>query len=321
MLMTSVRATALAGVVLATVGLPARAGALGLGGGSCCNEAASACCAPTCCAPVVRTITCIEWVPEKYEACRTVYRQECVQEKYTCYKTECVPETRTRQVVCHKMVPCEQEVTCTVWTCVPTCETRTVCKKVPVCKTVTTIKRKCVDLGHYECRCVEDHSIFSRFMAGGHKPACGDSCDPCGSCCAPVCVPTKVKKVWCPNKVWIEEPCTKTVKCWETVQETVQVTVMKKVPVQQTKKVCVMKCVPECKTETYTALVPKQVAVEATRNVIKCVPVVEKYTACRLVPRCVTKQVTQDCCSVSSAPGCCGGLFGRYRHSSCSCCN
>src|SRR5262245_7909523 len=46
--------------------------------------------------PATRTITCYEQVPEYYETTRTCYKTEWAEEKYTAYKHECVPETRTR---------------------------------------------------------------------------------------------------------------------------------------------------------------------------------------------------------------------------------
>src|SRR5439155_1842263 len=152
-----------------------------------------------------------------------------------------------------------------------------------------------------------------------HKSNC---CDPCAPC-APVCVPMKTVKVWCPKKVWIEEPCTRTVRVCETIPETVQVTVMKKVATQQTRKVTVCKCVPECRTETYTVQVRKCVPYQATRTVVKCVPTCGKYTACRMVPRCVQKQVCDDGCSVSSTCGFRHGLRHKLRGHGCgsSCCN
>ncbi len=320
MSMTSVRAAALAGVVLATLGLPAQAshGA----GSSCCDGAASSS-AAGCCGPTTQTVTVNEWVPENYEATRTVYRNQCYTEKYTAYRTECVSETRTRQVTCNRYVTEYVDKPYTTWTCVPTVETRTVCKKVWTCNPVTTCTRKCVDQGHYECREVPAHSLFGCFKK--HKT---DPCDPC----APVCQPTKTVKVWVPCKVWIEVPCTKMVRTCQTVQETCQVTVMKRVCTTQVRKVAVCKCVPECKTESYCVLVPRKVPYEATRTCNRCVPVVEKYTACRMVCRTVQKQVAVDCCSVSCTTSHRCSLMSKFKgfgghHKSCkpscqpSCCN
>jgi len=38
------------------------------------------------CAPAYRTITVNEWVPEQYQATRTVYKTETHQEAYTAYR-------------------------------------------------------------------------------------------------------------------------------------------------------------------------------------------------------------------------------------------
>src|SRR5687767_3280593 len=104
------------------------------------------------CGPAMKTITVTEWVPEHYQATRTVYRTEHVTEKYTAYRTECVPETYTKMVCVTKSIPECVEEPRTTYTCVQTTEYKTVCKKVWTCKEVTTVTRKCVDQGHYECR-------------------------------------------------------------------------------------------------------------------------------------------------------------------------
>src|SRR4029077_15889748 len=44
--------------------------------------------------PAMQTVRVQEWVPEHYQATRTVSKTECVQQAYTAYRTECVPETR-----------------------------------------------------------------------------------------------------------------------------------------------------------------------------------------------------------------------------------
>src|SRR5271157_4662055 len=77
-----VRAALLSSVVLVSSAAFANADC------GCAAPAAAPCCAAPC-APTYRTVTCQEWVPEKYMTTRTVYHEECVQEKYTCYRTEC----------------------------------------------------------------------------------------------------------------------------------------------------------------------------------------------------------------------------------------
>src|SRR5580658_6472040 len=80
------------------------------------------CCAPSCCAPICCTkkICVTEYVPEHYQATRTVYKTEWKEEAYTSYKTECVPEVRTRTfTVNHMVTECRDEVR-TVTKYVPT---------------------------------------------------------------------------------------------------------------------------------------------------------------------------------------------------------
>jgi hypothetical protein len=127
-----------------------------------------------------------------------------------------------------------------------------------------------------------------------------------GDCCEPCPPPTKTVKVWVPNKVWVETPHTHLVRVCEYVPTVVNVTVCKLVPQQQTFKVTCFRCVPEHKTETFTVLVPRKVAFEATRTVARCVPVQEKVTVCRLVPHTVAKQVPCDsCCPAPCFHKCC----------------
>jgi len=255
---------------------------------------------------VTRTITVYEQVPEYYETTRTTYKSVCVPEKYTAYRTECVPEVRTCCKTIMRKVPEWRDVckTCyryeTVW------ENRTTYKKVTVCKTVTTVSRKCVDQGHYECQCVEVKPWFSKMKKN-------DCCEPC---------PTyKTKKVWVPCKVWIETPCTKTVKCTECIPCTTQVCCKKKVPYTVTEKVCTWKCIPETVNHTYTVNVHKCVPYEATRMVSKFVPGCERVTACRMVCKPVTREVSctptpccpTDCCSSGGK----GGFFGRKKGGCC----
>jgi hypothetical protein len=304
----SFRAAALAGVVLAAAAQSAYAGH----GGGCAGVPADCCApAPVCCAPAFRTIRVTEWVPENYECIRTTYKMVPTTETVTCYRTECVTETRTRKVCCNRTVPEVRDVVCTTYRCVPTVETRTVCKKVWKCVPVTTVKRKCVDQGHWECRevPVKEHCL-SRLFGGGHGHG-GDCCNPC-----PPCPRTKTVKCWVPCKVWIETPCTRMQRVCENVYETCQVTVNKSVPVQEVRKVTSYRCVTEWREETYTCQVPRKVAYPVTRTVCKCVPVQEKVMQCRMVPRCVEKQVP---CDTGCDTGCggghkFGGLFGGRGH-------
>jgi hypothetical protein len=256
--------------------------------GSPCTTCETPCATP--CAPAYRTITVSEWVPETYQTTRTVYKTEYVNEAYTAYKTVCVPETRTYARTISKMVPEVRDVVCTEYKCVPEVVTKTIMKKVKVCKEVTTDHHKWVDKGHYECCQVPYTPLFAK--------KCSSCCD---SCCEP-CVKYKTKKVWVPCKVCIETPCTKTVVSWECVPECVTCTVNKMIPIQVTKKVCCNRCVTEVVNETCTVNVSKCVPYQATRCVAKCVPVVENVTACRMVCRTVEKQVPD--CDTCATPCC-----------------
>jgi len=265
------------------------------------------------------TVWVTECVPETYTATRTVmkpvttvekytaYRTECVPEKYTAYRTECVAEQQARQVTVNRMV-CEQRTEMrTVWTCVPTVEQRTICKPICVTKQVTTFECVRKDHGHYEC--VEEE-VCPGWMAKMRHKMRGECGEPCPE--------HRTKKVWCPNIVTEQVPVTKCVKTTEYVHEVVNVTVMKKVASQQPHTFTVNRCVPETHTQMVTVMVPHTVAYEATRmvphtipyeatrNVTRCVPVQETYTATRMVSRQVARQVP-----VAPANECCESGHGR----------
>ncbi len=249
-----------------------------------------------------------------------MYKRECVPEKFTCYRTECTPETRTRTCTVMRRVTEEVEELRTVCVCTPVQEERTVMKRVVTCVPVTTTVCKTVDHGHYECREVPCGPSFGERMRGlfaKHKRH--DECG-CESACETACAPrTKTEKVWVPCKETIQVPCTRMEKRVTCVPEKVCVTVNKMVSTQQKVKVCKTRCIPECKTETYTAMVPHKVAFESTRMVSRCVPVCETYTACRMVAKTVEKKVPVSTGCETSC-GCGGeehggkrGLFHRLR--------
>jgi hypothetical protein len=280
------RLALLANVVLAAAALSARAENIAPvpAGGAAAPVASTA----DPCAPATQSVSVIEWVPENYTTTQTVYKTECVPETYTAYKTVCEPKTCTRVCTVNRMVQEVQNVVRTV--CVPTTcvETRTVMKTVTTCKPVTTVTRKCVDMGHYECREVPCRQGCLTKMRNKHN------------CCCCECVPMKTVRVWCPNKVWVETPCTKMVRCCECVPCTTQVTVCKMVPKQVTCQVCCYKCVPQQVTQTYTVMESKCVPYQCTRMVAKCVPCQQTVTCCRMVPRTVVKQVAcgnNNCCN------------------------
>jgi hypothetical protein len=301
MLLRCLWTTLLAGLGLVTLVVPA--GACGDCGSPCGGPALAPPCAPA--APAFRTVSVNVWVPETYEATRTVMRTEWVTEKYTAYRCVMVPQTRTQVVTVNRMVPEEREIVRTVCEVVPSVETRTVMKPVVTCKPVTTVVRKCVDMGHWECRLVPDcdhgHGHhggggFLRRLCGRHRHE-EECCEPCGP------PPMKVVRVWCPNKVWVEQPVTTMARSCEYVPVQVQVTVCRTVARQVPCKVTVCRCVPVQQTVNVTCMVPTQVPYEATRCVPRCVPVVEKVQLCRMVCRTVEKQVpVVECCA---PPPCC----------------
>ncbi len=269
MLWLRLRFAVLSMVVVAGMGNVARAG-------DCCPP-------PTCCT-IVKKICVTEWVPEHYEATRTVNKIEYRDEVYTAQKTECVPEVRTRTCTVYRTVTeCRDEVR-TVTKFVPTVEERMVTKNVWTTQTVTTMCKKTVDQGHYECKEVCRGPNLCEMLRDRN------------ACCKPVY--TKTVKCWVPCPVCIEYPVTKCVKVCVPVCEKVCVTVCKPVCEQITVKVNYCKQIPETRTETYTVMVPRCVPVQCTRRVAVCVPVVEKYTACRMVPRTVEKEVVESvpCC-------------------------
>jgi hypothetical protein len=188
---------------------------------------------------------------------------------------------------------------------VPSVETRTVMKRVEVCRPETVHHRKLVRLGHYEC--CEVPRLFGGHSHGG----CGDSCGGCGGC-ETSCTRTVRKWKYCPE---YEDCCeTRMVKHTECVPECVQVNVCKKVPVQEKVKVCVNKCVPQTRCETYTCCVPKCVPYQACRKVCVCVPCTETVTCCRMVCRQVAKQVCEaPCAPTCETTSCCDSGCGGHR--------
>jgi hypothetical protein len=253
----------LAGTCVALTALPARAGD---------------CCAPAPCAPVYKTVCCVEWVPEKYTAERTCYKTEWKEEKYTCFKCECVQEQRTCTKTIYEKVAEVKEVTRIVCERVPVCEEKTIMTTHVTCKPVVKTVKKCVDKGHWECKLVEVkpsclHKLF-------HHNDC--ECE---------CPKYKEKKCWVPCPVWIETQVT----CYEKVCEqrpiTVKCTTYKTVQREEKVQVTCYKCVPKQVTETYTVNVMKKVPFEATRKVGVCVPYTEKVECTRMVKKVTTKQV------------------------------
>jgi hypothetical protein len=286
MIWQRVRVALLASMVTMSMALPiARSGKAHAG--SCGSD-----CAPA--TPCYQTVKVWECVPEHYTTTRTCYKQVQVQEKYTAWKCEKVPEQRVRKVCYYEKVPCEEIRTRTCCVKVPYCAERTCYEKYWTCKQVTCYKKKCCDQGHWECRQVEKKPLFE-------KKCCGDSC-------CPKCPKYKTVKCWVPCKVWIEEPYCKTVRCCEYKPVCKKVTCYRTETRCENYKVCTWKCVPREKTECYTVCVEKKTPYEACRTVCKNVPYEEKVQCCRMVKRCVEKQVPvcEPSCKPCKSKKCCG---------------
>ena len=254
-------------------------------------------------------MTCTEWVPEQYQATRTVCKQEQVQETYTAYRTECTAEQQTHQVTVYKSVAETHNETRCVTRCVPTVEERTCMKQVVTCTPETTYTHKCVDNGHWECREVE---CGPTLMERWHKLCRKNDCCECQTeCCeAPR---TRTERVWVSCKQDVCVPCTRMVRHVECVPTVEHVTCFKHVSEQITVPVTCFRCVPEVVNQTCTVMVPHQVAYQATRTVCHTVPVQETYTACRMVAKTVEKQV--PCEAAATTCGCeteCGCEHGRH---------
>jgi hypothetical protein len=293
-----VRTVLLAGGVAALAAIPARADD----------------CAPAPCAPTYRTVCVKEWVPEKYQCTRTVYKTECKTETYTAYRCETVPETRTRTCTVYERVPEVRTVVRHVCENVPTVETRTIQERVVTCKPVTKTVRKCVDHGHYECREVPCHS--KEFRNTLHRLCHRNDC--CEEACEPA---TKTVRVWVPCPVWEEHTVTVNERVCEYRPKIIQVTVCKRVMHEEKVQETVMVCKPVQKQETFTVCVTHRVPYQATRTVAVCVPHQEQVTATRMVCRTVEKQVP---CEAAAETTCCKpahrSLFrctGRHHHNDC----
>ena len=266
-----------------------------------------------CCAPTYRTVCVQEWVPEKYQCTRTVYKTECKQETYTAYKCVCVPETRTRCYTVNKMVPEVKTVVRNYCVCVPVCTEKTVMQPCWTTQCVTKMVKKCVDQGHYECKCV----CCKPGLCERIHEACKKHREGC--CYCPPPVKTKMVKCWVPCKVWIECPVTCQEKVCTYKPVTVKCVTYKQEMRQESCQVTCCKCVAEQKTETYTVLCQKTVPFQATRTVSVCVPCQETVTCCRMVCRTVEKQVA--CCDTCCTPCCCKTKCHKHRHKSNCCCD
>lgn len=273
--------TLLAGALLATCPGAIRAGdcgSPGCGGAVAGGVAGAAGCGYT-------TVWEKVYVQEPYSYTKTSYRQEQRTENYTAYRTETVPETKTRTVTTMR------HVTETVM------ENRCITKRIPVCETRTEMVSKRVRV------CYEETVAHTVNHWSWVKSCVCDPCDPCGR------GKTTRQRVNCPTTEcktvtkhrWdtVCEPVTRTCTTWKCVTENCQV------------PVCRTRCVPECRTETYTCCTTRCVPYQATRCFTVCVPVCETVNATRCVCKMVCKQVP---CAPACDTGChnqgCGDACG-----------
>jgi hypothetical protein len=269
-----------------------------------------------------------ECVPETYNVTRTSYKKVCREETYTAYKCVCEPVTKTREVTHMVRKQVEKEVCRNVTERIPCTETRTVMKSHWSYQTVTEMKTKRVDRGHWTCEEVPAH--FQNFLAKckggfGHGHRGNDCCEQ--QCQPEPCPKTRTVKKWCSN--WVTEcyPVTCCKKVCTQTPETCQVTTYKCVTRQVTCKELCWVCEPCTRTETYTCNVQRQVPYTCTRQVWECVPFQETVACTRYVKKAIpcaapapapvncapVCETTTSCCETSSR---CGGhgLFGGLRN-------
>ncbi|MGF1579032.1 MAG: hypothetical protein ACFCD0_06680 [Gemmataceae bacterium] len=296
-----------------------------IGGGPIAGGVMGGGCGP--CAPAYRTVQFTEYVPQTYTTTRTVYRRVPKQVTYTAYRCVSHPVTNTRQVTHMVRKPVVRTITKTVYSRVPVQTTKTVMKPHYRTVTMTVMKTKRVDRGHYEYRQVSAplQTLCNRLAWSCRRDRC---CDPCPPPPATRCV-----KRWCPCYVTVCCPTTVCKRVCEMRPCTVQVCSYRCVPRTVTCQVTEYVCEPCIKTETYTCHVTKRVPYTCTRTVYQCVPVQVPVTCTKLVARTVCRRVPVSTCCESSPcceePSCClsrsrfGGrlfnLMGRFGSRS-SCC-
>src|SRR5437867_4378453 len=98
------RLTLVSAVVLAGVGSVGQAG-------DCGAPCAPACAPAPVCAVMTRKVMVTEYKPETYQAERTVYKTEWVDQKFTWTKCEMVPVEKSRTVTFYTLVPETKDVT------------------------------------------------------------------------------------------------------------------------------------------------------------------------------------------------------------------
>lgn len=285
--------------------------------------------APKATDPCMRTVTCTEWVPERYTVKRKVYRVS--YRKVACQSFRCERVCVQRDQVCNvvRRIPCYRTVTrkvcCRTWGW----ETRTVNRRCYQYKQVTCMVKKCVRRGHWECRQVE--TFMSKLqgclggLGGGGLCNRNNCCDPCDPCCntRTHCPRYTSRKVWVNCPEYRMCPVTKCVKVCVNKPVCCKVRVCHRTYKTVSHKVCTYKCVTEQVTRKVNCWVTRKVPCTTYRCERVCVPHEETVTCCRMVPRTVTRQVpVSDCCNTCCSSSCCDpccntgcgggcGLFNR----------
>jgi len=256
-----------------------------------------------------------ECVPETYTAKRIVYTPQTRVEHYTAYRCESVPVVREHTVTVYNRVPVTEVQVRRVCVNVPAVEERTVMRPCWTTQTVTEMRCRWVDRGHYECREVYSHraAMHNRLHKARRHGHHGDCCEPCPEPCPP---PTKTVKVWVPCKVQEQYPVTTCRRVCTMVPTVVRVNVCRQVWREERVNVCSWRCVPEQRVCRTTVMTTRTVPYQATRTVTVCVPTEQLVTCTRLVSRTVTRQVPVSPCEESCVTVCCnGGKHGaRGRH-------
>ena len=256
-------------------------------------------------APTTRMVMVKECVPETVQCKVITYKHEWVDENVRVCRMVKVPETRTRTVVHHEWTTEMKPVVKKHWEWACVEETKTVYRKVTVCKPVTHYVTKVEDRGHWECKevptlhsrlkvalgnlCPSHEEVFvSSEGKGGKGETVSSKCEPC--------IETRMVRCWSPCKVTVQCPVTKMEKVTQCIPETKTCMVRKMVCRETVCQKPVKVCKPVCHTETYTVCVNKPEYHTEVRKVCRKVPVESIETRTRYVVRCVEREVAVEAC-------------------------
>lgn len=291
-----------------------------------------------------RKVMVTEYKTEQQERTRTIYERVPVQVEQERTYTVMVPEQHTKQVKYYVCVPTVHQVEQKYYVCVPNrkqveqtytvmvphVEERTGTRMVCEAYQEQVMRKVTRDLGHWETQTVEvpcatvsacDSGCHRSVRRGLFRRRCGRGCSPCvsTSCCSPCgtseCAPatrTVCKRVWVPNVVTEEVPCTVTryrqvpqeykyhVTVCKPEQRTRSVTVCHYTREERTRTVNVTRYHREERTKdvTYTVCVPHQKTDKVMVTTYKCEPkeITETVTVC--VPHQVEKEVEVKVCKM-----------------------